>query len=99
MTDEQHTPEEMDTIFTNLTKLAESKRESCCSSPSAGSVWIAYTPQTNNLCSIACSPMLFREREQALEFVEKLTNQNEKWLIEQVTVSTPNAGSHRQEEA
>lgn len=62
--------------------------------PSAGSVWIAYTPQTNNLCSIACSPMLFREREQALEFVEKLTNQNEKWLIEQVTVSTPNATPH-----
>ena len=33
MTDEQHSPEEMETILTNLKTLAESKRESCCSSP------------------------------------------------------------------
>ena len=88
MTDEQHTPEEMDTILTNLTTLAESRRESCCSSPSACSALLTAYAET-------CRHIEELERIQAGSKQMVFTIEAKKLaalLIERILVLTPNRG-------
>ena len=62
----------------------------------AGSVWAVYWPQTNSLPSanIACAPWLFRTKQAALDHQKTFHPGGSGFVIEQITISTPNAQGH-----